>query len=125
MISKIHSATIIVDDQDQAIDFFVNTLGWKKSIDNQMGPEMRFVSVAPPGGEMELALGLASWFEDGSGPGKGRTGISMVADDIDATYQALTERGVTFKEPVAMMPWGQKATWFSDPFGNEFFLVGE
>ena len=34
-----------------------------------------------------------------------------------------TERGVKFKEPIAMMPWGAKATWFYDPDGNEFFLA--
>jgi len=32
---------------------------------------------------------------------------------------------VTFKQPVEVMPWGDKATWFYDLDGNEFFLVEE
>ena len=50
-------------------------------------------------------------------------GITLVAPNIDATYARLTARGVRFKQPVAVMPWGEKATWFSDLDGNEFFLV--
>jgi hypothetical protein len=40
MISRIHSTTIVVADQEAALDFYVNTLGWEKAIDNQMGPDM-------------------------------------------------------------------------------------
>jgi catechol 2,3-dioxygenase-like lactoylglutathione lyase family enzyme len=123
MISHIHSTTIAVADQDAALDFYVNTLGWQKAIDNPMGPEMRFVTVVPPGATTQLVLGHESWFSDGPSPSRG--GISLVTPDIDATYETLTRRGVQFKQPVEVMPWGQKATWFSDPDGNEFFLVEE
>jgi len=122
MISHIYSTTIIVSDQDAAIDFYVNTLGFEKTMDNQMGPDMRFITVAPPGATTQLVLGMAGWFgeEDVS---RKNTGISLISSDIDADYATLTERGVKFKEPVAMMPWGAKATWFYDPDGNEFFLA--
>ena len=123
MISRVHSTTIAVADQDAAIDFYVNTLGWEKAMDNTMSDTMRFVSVVPPGAATQLVLGHASWFNEGTAPSKG--GISLVTPDIDATYATLTERGVRFKEPVAMMPWGQKAAWFYDQDDNEFFLVEE
>ena len=123
MFSHIHSTTIEVSDQDAALDFYVNTLGWEKAMDAAMGPDMRFLTVVPPGATTQLVLGHSSWFADGPAPSKG--GISLVTPDIDATYATLTERGVKFKEPVAVMPWGQKAAWFSDPDGNEFFLVEE
>jgi uncharacterized glyoxalase superfamily protein PhnB len=32
-------------------------------------------------------------------------------------------KGVRVKAAPETMPWGDRATWFSDPFGNEFFLV--
>jgi hypothetical protein len=35
----------------------------------------------------------------------------------------LSARGVKFKGPVELMPWGSKATWFYDPDDNEFFLT--
>ena len=122
MISHIHSTTIVVSDQDKALDFYVNTLGWEKAHDDPMGPEMRFVTVVPPGATTQLALGLASWFEGSRSPGN-NTGIALSTSDIDATYATLVARGVRFKEPVSVMPWGAKATWFYDLDGNEFFLA--
>jgi catechol 2,3-dioxygenase-like lactoylglutathione lyase family enzyme len=131
MIAFIHSATIIVSDQERALDFYVNTLGWEKRIDAMMGDGYRFVTVAPPGGQAELALGPAHVL--GGEPGKaviggrgmeGASGISFAVDDVDGTYQTLLERGVRFTGPPEQMPWGDKATWMLDPDGNKFFLTG-
>jgi catechol 2,3-dioxygenase-like lactoylglutathione lyase family enzyme len=121
MISHIHSTTIVVSDQDAALDFYVNKLGWEKAMDNQVGPDMRYLTVAPPGATTQLVLGLPSWFDGAKSPG-GHTGIAFVADDIEGTYEELTKRGVKFKEPLSVMPWGAKATWFYDLDGNEFYL---
>jgi catechol 2,3-dioxygenase-like lactoylglutathione lyase family enzyme len=124
MISHIHSTTISVSDQDAALDFYVNTLGWEKGFDNQVGDSMRFLTVVPPGAQTQLVLGHTSWFND-EHPAPAKAGISLITHDIDATYQTLTSRGVKFKAPVEVMPWGQKAAWFHDPDGNEFFLAEE
>jgi catechol 2,3-dioxygenase-like lactoylglutathione lyase family enzyme len=124
LITYIHSATVKVADQNAALDFYVNTLGWQKAIDQAMGEEDRFITVVPTGSKTELALAPARWFGPDAKPG-GQSGISMVCNDIDGTYKTLTERGVKFKEPPAVMPWGQKATFFYDVDDNEFFLVEE
>jgi uncharacterized glyoxalase superfamily protein PhnB len=84
--------------------------------------EMRYLTVVPPGAKTQLVLGHSSW--GGMGAGK-QTGISFVTPDIDTTYETLSARGVAFKGPPEMMPWGEKAAWFSDPDGNEFFLSNE
>lgn len=122
MITHIHSTTIAVADQDAALDFYVNTLGWQKAMDSMFGEGMRWLTVAPPGATTQLVLAHASWA--GKAPG-GPTGISLIAPDIDATYETLAQRGVKFKEPVSTMPWGARATWFSDIDGNEFYLINE
>ncbi len=131
MISYIHSATIIVSDQERALDFYVNTLGWEKRIDAMMGDGYRFVTVAPVGGQAELALGPAQMFtiEPGAGITRGRgmegaSGISFAVEDVEETYRTLSERGVQFNGPPEQMPWGDKATWMMDPDGNRFFLTG-
>lgn len=129
MITNMHSATIWVADQDAALDFYVNKLGWEKAADVPIGDSDRFVTIAPvgramPGQAAQISLAPRKWLNEGENPPV-QTGISFVADDIDATYKVLVERGVTFKGPVEMMPWGMKATWFYDPDGNEFFLVQE
>jgi catechol 2,3-dioxygenase-like lactoylglutathione lyase family enzyme len=131
MISYIHSTTIIVSDQERALDFYINTLGWEKRIDAMMGDGYRFLTVAPTGGQAELALGPAQMFsiEPGAGITRGRgmegaSGISFAVDDVDETYRTLSERGVRFTGPPEQMPWGDKATWLLDPDGNRFFFTG-
>jgi catechol 2,3-dioxygenase-like lactoylglutathione lyase family enzyme len=127
VITRIHSATVLVRDQDAALDFYVNKLGFEKLSDDAYGENSRWVTVAPPGAATALALtrpedmGMDPGVEFG---GRG-IGISLIADDIDATYQQLSERGVQFTAPPERMPWGSKATWFSDPDGNSFFLSEE
>ena len=122
MISHIHSATVVVADQDAALDFYVNALGWEKAIDNPVGEGMRFLTVVPPGATTQLVLAHPSWRGADFTPSKD-TGITLVAPDIDAAYETLKARGVRFKQPPTVMPWGAKATWFYDVDGNEFFLV--
>jgi catechol 2,3-dioxygenase-like lactoylglutathione lyase family enzyme len=125
MISYIHSTTVLVSDQDKALDFYVNTLGWEKAMDTSFGDGgMRWLTVVPPGAQTQLVLGDPAWYGDVIKPGQW-SGISVVCPDIDATYETLVARGVKFKEPVQTMPWGQKATWFYDLDNNEFFLTEE
>lgn len=131
MISYIHSATIIVGDQERALDFYVNTLGWEVRIDQMMGDGYRFVTVAPPGGQSELALGPANVLGGTPGVGitggrgmEGASGISFAVEDVEATYRTLVERGVRFSGPLEETPWGDKATWLMDPDGNRFFFTG-
>lgn len=131
MISYIHSTTIVVSDQELALDFYVNTLGWEKRIDAQMGDGYRFLTVAPVGGQAELALGPAQMFSIPPGAGitrgrgmEGASGITFAVDDVDETYRTLSERGVRFTGPPEQMPWGDRATWLLDPDGNRFFFTG-
>jgi catechol 2,3-dioxygenase-like lactoylglutathione lyase family enzyme len=123
MISYIHSASVAVSDQQKAVDFYTQVLGWEIKVDAPMGPEERFVTVAPPGATTQLALSPLSWF--GKEAAGGFTGVSFITHDIDETYKTLTERGVKFKGEPETMPWGDRATWFYDLDGNEFFLNQE
>jgi catechol 2,3-dioxygenase-like lactoylglutathione lyase family enzyme len=121
MISHVHSTTIVVADQDAAVDFYVNKLGWEKATDAEGEPGERFLTVVPPGATTQIVLGVPNEINPDT---RGKySGITVVAPDIQATYETLTQRGVQFTQPVADMPWGSKATWFSDPDGNVFFLT--
>jgi catechol 2,3-dioxygenase-like lactoylglutathione lyase family enzyme len=124
LISHIHSVTILVNDQQAAVDFYTSVLGWETVIDQQMAPEMRFVTVRPPGAETQLSHGHESWAGD-IGTVGGNTGISLITRDIDAAHKTLSERGVRFDGEIETMPWGDRAIWFSDPDGNRFFLNEE
>src|SRR5918992_2419492 len=107
LIAKIHSTTISVNDQDKALDFYVNTLGFEKALDAMFGENMRFLSVVPPGATTQLVLAHTSW----GGPiSAENSGISFTTPNIDETYKTYSDRGVNFKSPPEDMPWGQKAT---------------
>ena len=124
MLSRIHSVSVTVSDQDAALEFYTGKLGFLVGEDATVGDGMRWVTVAPPGSVTEIAL----FAPGGQGPPDSRngyTGITFTSHDIESAFRDLSEKGVHFTEPVQMMPWGQKATWFTDPDGNMFFLVEE
>lgn len=124
MITRVHSATIPVTDQDRALDFYVNVLGWEKVTEWPMGPGMRFITVRPAEGSAEISLGSLDWLPEGWGTIGGHTGIGLEAEDVEETYRVLSERGVRFKGPVEEAPWGGKMVWFYDLDDNEFLIAG-
>lgn len=124
MIDYVHSASVNVRDLDAAIDYYVHTLGFEKIADTAMpmpeDPGYRWVTVRPQGSTTLIALNKST---AAPSPEQGNTGISFIAKDLDQTYQELSGRGVKFDSPPETMPWGSKATWFSDPDGNSFFVI--
>ena len=119
MITHVHSTTINVRDLDEALAFYVDVLGWEKRQDSNAAG-MRWLTVAPPGAQTAFALTLADAPNVSFAMG---CGISLITDDIEGDVAGLVEKGVRVKGAPETMPWGDRATWFSDPFGNEFFLV--
>ncbi|MCR3749704.1 VOC family protein [Lentzea californiensis] len=119
MITHVHSTTVNVRDLDEALGFYVDVLGWQKRQDSTEAG-MRWLTVAPPGAQTAFALSQADAPNVSFAMG---CGISLITDDIDGDVARLVAEGVTVKGEPETMPWGDRATWFSDPFGNEFFLV--
>lgn len=124
MITSVHSTTVIVNDQDKALEFYTEVLGWDKVQDNDFGEGGRWLTVAPKGAETAVVLGQSEMY-GGLKPGSSEVGcgISLIADDVQATYDDLKAKGVEFRQAPEKMPWGATATWFSDPDGNGFFLT--
>ena len=124
MISHIHATTVVVSNQDKAIDFYVGVLGFEKTTDSPMGPDMRWVTVAPKGAATNIALAVPSWFTQKPSLEMGiNTGIAFSTPDMKSTYAELSKRGVKFKGAPEMMPWGKLGCWFVDPDANEFFVA--
>ncbi|HZT05849.1 MAG TPA: VOC family protein [Chloroflexota bacterium] len=128
MISHLFSTPIYVSDQDSAVDFYVNKLGFELRADEPMGPSARWIMVAPKGAQTCLTLYKptpempgAETYEAATARIGRFTGAIFDTPDIQATYRELSARGVPFAEPPAQQPWGWWAT-FSDPDGNSFGL---
>lgn len=119
-ITDLRTVGIAVADQDAAVRFYVDTLGFEKRLDAPISPDMRWIEVAPRGAATSIALTLAER-PDGSTTD---TGIRYVVPDVDAEHAAMRERGVEVGEVIR---WeGVPAMYgFDDPDGNRFYIVEE
>ena len=132
MITKLTHTCIYVLDQDEAYDFYVNTLGFEVRTDAAMGPGMRWITVGPkeqpdleltlmpikPGMNLteETAAQLRFLVEAGTfGFGVFET------PDIYATYEELKAKGVEFSKEPKEEFYGIEAV-FKDNSGNWFSL---
>jgi len=119
-ISNIGVAMFTISDQDAAIDYYTNTLGWELRSDVPFGDEggNRWVEVAPPGSGARLALNPPM----GGQPGGSAIGVET--PDVNAEYERLKAiEGVKTGEP--MGGEGPVPRMFSveDPDGNHIWVV--
>jgi predicted enzyme related to lactoylglutathione lyase len=120
MITKARAVNIYVEDQQRALDFYVDKLGFELRADQPNGPDMRWIEVAPPGADTTLILLTPQGLEARIGTW---SNIVYDCDDMDATYAQLRDKGVEFSQPPEVQPWGMKMALFKDIDGNEFVLV--
>jgi len=124
-ISHISVVTVHVKDQDEALRFYTERLGFEKRSDMPMGEGVRWLTVAPAGSPTEVVL--ASGYGDemagdaGGAPLGKNTGIVLETDDINAMHRALSGCGVRFTKEPAREPFGGWAE-FVDQDGNSFGL---
>jgi predicted enzyme related to lactoylglutathione lyase len=118
MIRKIKFMGIPVANQDRALNFYVNTLGFTLQTDQPMGPGQRWIEVRPPKGDAGLALFTPPGQENRIGA---FTGVSMECDDVQRTYEELIAKGVEFAKPPKTESWGVAAI-MKDSEGNQIVL---
>jgi predicted enzyme related to lactoylglutathione lyase len=108
--------TLSVTDLERAITFYTDTLGWEKTMDAPMGPDQRWVTVAPHGATASFTLIKRDkdWTPEKL---SGLSGVVMEVDDVYQTHKELTAKGVEFKEAPRDEPWGGWAA-FVDSEGN-------
>ena len=119
-ITDVRTIGINVTNQDDAVAFYVATLGFEKRLDAPISPTMRWIEVAPPGATTSIALQAS----DGAADVGVDTGIRFTVPDADAEHAAMRERGVNVGE---LLRWdGVPPMYtFDDPDGNRFYIVEE
>ncbi|MEW2510575.1 VOC family protein [Streptomyces sp. NPDC046870] len=111
--------TLPVADQDRALRFYRDVLGFEVTADRET-PQGRWLQVAPEGAQTVFTL---------SGPGMGgfepgsARGIMLVTTDVDADCARLAAAGAQVRGPDDV-PWGRMAS-FTDPDGNGLLLLTE
>jgi len=119
--------SLVVRDYDEAVAFYVGTLGFSL-VEDSVVPEQnkRWVVVAPPGArESRLLLARASNDEQASRIGNqtgGRVFLFLYTDDLWRDHAAYSAKGVVFVRPPTEMPYGTVAV-FEDLYGNQWDLL--
>jgi catechol 2,3-dioxygenase-like lactoylglutathione lyase family enzyme len=119
-ITDVRTIGITVTNQDEALAFFVDTLGFERRLDAPISPTMRWVEVAPPGASTSIALNAA----EASANIGADTGVRFTVPDAAAEHAAMRERGVDVGD---LLRWDNVPPMFSfdDPDGNRFYIVEE
>ena len=117
MEMKLELVPIPVSDVDRAKAFYTQQVGFNADHDHQLGDEVRFVQLTPPGSACSIVIGTGITHAT---PGSAE-GTLLVVADIDAARSELARRGVEISE-VEQMQWGARHAFFSDPDGNSWQL---
>ncbi len=118
MIKMVKFVSIPVSDQDRALAFYTEKLGFKVATDQPMGEKQRWIELRIPGAQTAVVLFTPDGHESRIGSFfNGAFGT----EDVEQTYAQLQARGVEFEGPPQKQPWGTFAK-FKDPDGNQFVL---
>lgn len=117
MLKEVAYTTVFVSDQDRALDFYTNVLGFEPRFDNPTPDGPRFLTVGLPDQAFQLVLwpgkpGQAQPLQSHT-PGA----YTIDTDDCRQACATLKSHGVEFDTDVLEYPWGLLAV-FRDPDGN-------
>jgi catechol 2,3-dioxygenase-like lactoylglutathione lyase family enzyme len=129
-MAHLQLTAIIVEDYDEAIDFFTQALGFELAEDSPSqtndGRPKRWVVVRLPGAATGILLARADGEDQVAAIGNqhaGRVGFFLRVDDFDADYQRMRAAGVEFLTEPRTEPYGQVVV-FRDIAGNRWDLLG-
>ena len=121
MHEKIFYTSVLVSDQDRALDFYTNVLGFEPRFDNPTPDGPRFLTVGLEGQDFQLVLWPGT-------PGQAQPVQSHIpgaytieTEDCRKAFETLKSRGVTFETEVLEYPWGYLAV-FQDLDGKRLQL---
>jgi catechol 2,3-dioxygenase-like lactoylglutathione lyase family enzyme len=126
MNQRIAHVALVVNDYDEAIDFYTKKLDFELLEDTRLSTDKRWVIVAPPGAkECSLLLAKAANDQQKESVGKqagGRVFLFLFTDDFQRDYEKFKERGVNFVNAPHQQEYGEVAV-FEDLYGNRWDLI--
>jgi catechol 2,3-dioxygenase-like lactoylglutathione lyase family enzyme len=118
MIKGIKFASIPVKDQDRALEFYTERLGFRVLTDQPFDDKQRWIELGIPGAATSLVLFTPEGHEDRIG---GFSNVTFYTDNVQRTYEELRAKGVEFVQEPQSADWGTAAV-FKDVDGNVFVL---
>ena len=131
MIDEIEGITIMVSDQQKALEFYTQKLGFEKKLDTDVAG-YRWVVVGPKNSNTVISLVDSAQMKNESQEKIEHTkkkigtstGIWFYTKDINTTYRELKSKGVEITEPVKQV-WGGIMSTIYDQDKNNYGLVGD
>lgn len=116
---KITATVVFVDDLEGCRAFYRDVLGFTETFTDSVSVAFRvdehdFVLLKTS----EAAQMISAEAVSLGHPGGHRVLLCAHATDIDATYDALREKGLVFIKPPVDQDWGRRTAYFADPEGN-------
>lgn len=118
MIVSVKFVSVPTQDQDRALAFYTEKLGFRLITDQRLGPDQRWIELCIGHSDTRFVLFTPPGDEGKVGQ---RFSGALECDDVEATYRQLSERDVAFETPPARQPWGMFAVML-DSEGNRFVL---
>ena len=118
MIKRIKFLGIPVRDQDRALAFYTEKLGFRVLTDQQFSEKQRWIELSIPGAETGVVLFTPDGHEDRIGT---FLNTSWEVDSIEKTYSELQSKGVEFAGPPQKQKWGT-FVMLKDSEGNQIVL---
>lgn len=126
MYQRIAHIALVVNDYDEAIDFYTQKLDFQLLEDTRLSDSKRWVMVAPKGAkECSLLLAKAANDSQKSSVGNqtgGRVGFFLFTDDFWRDYEKLKNRDIKFIRGPQDFEYGKVAV-FEDLYGNLWDLI--
>jgi catechol 2,3-dioxygenase-like lactoylglutathione lyase family enzyme len=97
-IRQVATVFVPVGDQDRALKFYLDKLGFEKRADFLYGNDSRWIEVVPPGSTIAIALVPLS---EGKSKGGDETHCAFATQDIEADHATLSARGVEVDAQIA------------------------
>jgi catechol 2,3-dioxygenase-like lactoylglutathione lyase family enzyme len=134
-ITQVGTVFVPVTDQDRALEFYVDKLGFEKRADFEYGGGSRWIEVAPPGSAIAIALVPPS---EGRSAGGDGAHCALATEDIEAEHATLRARGVDVDPEIGRAGTTRPGLvsldatvpdpvppqfFFRDPDGNRFLIV--
>jgi len=117
---------LVVEDYDEAIQFYTERLNFRLIEDTRLSDEKRWVVVAPPGAtECSLLLAKRANNSQKAAIGNqtgGRVFLFLFTDDFQRDYDRMVQEGISFVRPPKEEPYGTVAV-FEDLYGNMWDLL--
>ena len=120
MIKRIATAAVYLENQDSALAFWTETMGFEKRAEIDMGNGYRWLEVAPKGAESCLVIYPKKLMKDWN---ERKPSIVFFCDNIETYCTHLRQKSVRFKDELKQMQWGKFAI-FTDTDRTEFVLKG-